>query len=120
MENETTIAAEVYEDNAGGLTLYAYDWGEPIWSASYRADEDGLTMLAQDFCALASAIDPRAAGWDGDEGLDPDAETGTLIASTDWYDGSDDSLFARDPARYGNAGRAFAVEYLDRLPAGLC
>ena len=86
----SSINVEAYEDNAGGITLYAYDGDQVVWSGSYYGNED---EAAQDFAGIAEqGIDPVEAGWESAE-LDPDAELGDLFANSEWYDGAYSSMF---------------------------
>lgn len=101
------IAVEAYEDNAGGITLYAISDGEVVWSGAYYGDED---CAAADFAGIAEqGLDPVAEGWES-AGLDLDEELGDLFASSEWYSGSDASMFRRD--YLGGAAERMARIYL--------
>ncbi len=92
---------EVYEDNAGGISIYHSVDDTVVWSMHYYGNEEDA---AADFVGLAvQKLDPIAEGWDNGE-LDITNEAGDLIASTDWYKGSDDDYFC-DPTYLGVAGK---------------
>lgn len=108
---------EVYEDNAGGLKLYAFANGSLAYGCLYcdQTTEDGYTapeMCAADFVALAvQGIDPEADGWDAGRyaltGIDYDAESGRLIASSAWYEGVESDMWGDVEDADGYAGRRF-------------
>lgn len=98
---------EAYEDNAGGLNLYAYSDGEVVWSCHYYGNED---EAAADFAGIAEqGLDPVAEGWESDD-LDLDGELGDLFASSDWYSGLDGSMFSVEHS--GAAAQRMARLYL--------
>lgn len=108
---------EVFEDNAGGLKLYAHNEDNLVYGCLYydQTTEDGYTapeLCAADFVALAvQGIDPEADGWDaGDNALisiDYDAECGHLIASSAWYEGLASDMWADPQDADGFAGLRF-------------
>ena len=95
---------EAYEDNAGGLAIFALDDGKAVWSGHYYGRENDMAV---DWGNLVLAhMDPIAEGWD-DAGLDLSEwrDMATRIADSGW---------ANVP--YGisvhaclNAGQMFAV-----------
>lgn len=111
---KTENLVEVYEDNAGGLKLYAHNGNALVYGCLYydQTTEDGYTapeMCAADFVALTvQCIDPEADGWDAGDyslsGIDYAAESGRPIASSDWYEGADSDMWGDAD---GYAGRQF-------------
>lgn len=99
----TDVYAEVYETDDGFLTIYAYRGDAIIWQSRYKGDE-GAYEAACDFASISNGTDPVAAEWESD-GLYLDDEEGQLIASTAWYRGDDNDMFAR--WRMGDAGFQF-------------
>lgn len=107
MSEQKSITVEAYEDNAGGINLYAYSDGEVVWSCHYYGNED---EAAADFAGIAEqGLDPVAEGWES-EGLDLDGELGDLFASSDRYSGSDASMFSVEQS--GAAAQRMARLYL--------
>lgn len=107
MSEQKSITVEAYEDNAGGINLYAYGDGEVVWSGHYYGDED---YAAADFAGIAGqGLDPVAEGWES-AGLDLDGELGDLFASSEWYSGSDASMFSVEHS--GLAAQRMARLYL--------
>ena len=114
---ETKNLVEVYEDNAGGLKLYAFADGSLVYGCLYydQTTEDGYTapeMCAADFVALTvQCIDPETDGWDAGSstlsGIDYAAESGRLIASSGWYKGADSDMWGDVENADGYAGRQF-------------
>lgn len=112
-----TNLVEVYEDNAGGLKLYAFIGGRLAYGCLYydQTTEDGYAapeMCAADFVGLAvQGIDPEADGWDAGDcaliGIDYAAESGRLIASSAWYDGAEADMWGDVEDADGYAGRRF-------------
>lgn len=117
---ETKNLVEVYEDNAGGLKLYAFSGGSLVYGCLYddQTTEDGYTapeMCAADFVALTvQCIDPEANGWDAGDcaltGIDYAAESGRLIASSDWYKGADSDMWG-DADGYARSQFIAALEW---------
>ncbi len=108
--SKCSINVEAYEDNAGGLNLYAYNGDQVIWSGSYYGDED---EAAADFAGIAEqGLDPVAEGWES-AGLDLDGELGDLFANSGWYSGSDASMFRRD--HLGAAAERMVSLYLGEV-----
>lgn len=114
---KTENLVEVYEDNGGGLKLYAFADGSLVYGCLYydQTTEDGYTapeMCAADFVALTvQCIDPEADGWDAGDyslsGIDYAAESGRLIASSEWYKGADSDMWGDVEDADGYAGRQF-------------
>lgn len=102
----TDVYAEVYETDDGLLTIYAYRGDALIWQSRHKGDE-GAYEAACDFMSIFNGVDPVAAEWESD-GLFIDDETGQLIASTAWYRGDDNDMFAR--WRMGSAGFQFLAD----------
>ena len=107
------MKAEVYEDNAGELYIFALKQDAPVWGATYYEDSsDGMTgpeMCAADYVGLTmQGLDPLAEGWDGVDSpialYDAMRDCRTIASSDDtwreqgvWLDGC------------GIAGRQFAA-----------
>jgi hypothetical protein len=113
------MKAMAYADNAGGINVYAFgDDGRQVWGAHYyKSDIDGMTapeMAAADFIGIAvQCIDPEKEGWgygDADEMPLEASEMGTLIADSDWYNGSDEDMVLKSAT--GNAGEKFVDYFL--------
>ena len=109
---DKTTTTEVYEDNAGTLHLFHLTQDGTIDYAStyYGNPED----CATDFTAIAVAgADPIADGWESidlnDAKSDYDMLT-PLVASTDWYDGTDSDMVDEDQSGY--AAKAFVAAFL--------
>lgn len=93
---------EAYEDNAGGLAIFALDDGRAVWSGNYYGRE---VDMAVDWGNIVLAhMDPIAEGWD-DAGLDLDDWMGLLIADSEW----DGLPYGIDIDQCGEAGQLFAL-----------
>lgn len=111
--NNTKIAIEAYEDNAGTITLLAYRGSELFWGMEYNGVE---AVAAEDFHAIAfDGRDPVAEGWDNIVD-DPDdfqvspCDYDSPIASIAWHD--DGTPFVLWDLRYaGGGGQRFAREF---------
>lgn len=101
---------EAYEDNAGGLHIFALDdegavvWGSIHYGEEYEAAQDWAGLMAQ-------GCDPVAEGWESPDGIEEDYESQTYpgsrqIASSDW----DHLPLGIDVDDLAIAGKRFAVE----------
>ena len=104
---------EVYENNNGTIEIYALVSYTEVWSCAYQASADLLNQAARDFTELFFVgTDPVGEGWDNDN-LCYDETSGDLIASTDWYRGSTESMF--DSEALGYSGETFKASVIDYL-----
>jgi hypothetical protein len=103
------MKAMAYADNAGGINVYALDDdGRQVWGAHYfKSEFDGMTapeMAAADFIGIAvQCIDPEKDGWEYGESDEMPLEAsdmGTLIADSDWYNGSDEDMVLKSVTGY--------------------
>jgi hypothetical protein len=118
-ERKDEMKARVYEDNAGGINIYAFDDdGRQVWGAHYYMPEyDGTTAperAAEDFAGITvQGIDPVEDGWgygEADEMPLESSDMGTLIADSDWYNGSYEDMVLKSAT--GCAGRKFVDYFL--------
>ena len=107
---------EVYEDNAGGLHLFALD-GEQnvVWGFYYYGEE---SMAAADWIGLISQeIDPVVSGWETPENIDIAQDYKYCYKHNVQIASSEDVQSWEDILTLGiyknaldNAGREFAIE----------
>lgn len=117
-----TYAAEVYEDNGGGPTLFTLAGPYAAWAGHYfQQTRNGLTateLCALDYTAIRRGAEPDADGWEGED--DPQAlhdEMGReclaggggarLVAASDWSEDDGDPGMERFDL-LGRMGREFA------------
>lgn len=114
--SETNRTIEAYEDNAGGLHLFALDetnhGPRPAWGAHYYGQEGNAAI---DYGNLLKGADPVAEGWefgtledmaevcrDYAECIEPETQ---LIASSD--DVNERNPFGVNANNLGAAGKIF-------------